>query len=187
MEVVLQAAARVLSKESLAGFTTNRVAEVAGVSIGSLYQYFPNKSALVAALIAREQTALTHSIQATALSTASGSLPSALTALIDVGIEHQFGNPLYAASLDHEERRLPLRATLDASQAQMVQTIEALLRRHFSTATDKALRVAAQDCLVISKALIEAEAAGDATVRDALRRRVLCALLGYLHHTLEPL
>jgi AcrR family transcriptional regulator len=182
MEVVLQAAARVLSKESLAGFTTNRVAEVAGVSIGSLYQYFPNKSALMAALITREQTVLTESIQAAAASTASSSLPNALAALIDVGIEHQFGNPLYAAALDHEERRLPLRATLDTAQGQMVQTIEAVLRGHFSAATDKALRVAAHDCLVITKALVEAAATGGDRMLDALRRRVLRALLGYLHH-----
>jgi AcrR family transcriptional regulator len=39
-----------LAKQSLAGFITNRVAEVAGVSVGSLYQYFPNREALVVAL-----------------------------------------------------------------------------------------------------------------------------------------
>ena len=54
--IILQAAARVLSRQSLAGFNTNRVAEVAGVSVGSLYQYFPNKAALVTALIDRSQT-----------------------------------------------------------------------------------------------------------------------------------
>lgn len=47
---ILQATARVLVREGYAGTTTNRVAEVAGVSIGSLYQYFPTKEALVAAL-----------------------------------------------------------------------------------------------------------------------------------------
>ena len=56
VEALLTAAARVLERESLAGFNTNRVAEVAGVSVGSLYQYFPNKSALIAALIDRYGT-----------------------------------------------------------------------------------------------------------------------------------
>jgi len=50
---ILDAAARVLVKEGFERATTNRVAEAAGVSVGSLYQYFPSKEALVAALIAR--------------------------------------------------------------------------------------------------------------------------------------
>jgi len=50
VEAILEAAARVLAREGLARATTNRIAEVAGVSIGSLYQYFPNKMAIVQAL-----------------------------------------------------------------------------------------------------------------------------------------
>ncbi|WNL44077.1 TetR family transcriptional regulator [Dyella sp. BiH032] len=44
---VLEAAAQVLAKEGAQRFTTARVAEKAGVSIGSLYQYFPNKAAIL--------------------------------------------------------------------------------------------------------------------------------------------
>ena len=47
------AAERVLAEHDVAGLTTNRIADVAGVSIGSLYQYFPNKEAIAAALIDR--------------------------------------------------------------------------------------------------------------------------------------
>jgi AcrR family transcriptional regulator len=50
---MIVAAERVLAKHGVAGFTTNHVAEVAGVSIGTLYQYFPNKQAIVATLIER--------------------------------------------------------------------------------------------------------------------------------------
>lgn len=50
VEAILEAAARILDRPGWAGFTTNAVAEKAGVSIGSLYQYFPNKLALVEAL-----------------------------------------------------------------------------------------------------------------------------------------
>lgn len=51
VDAILHATARVLVKRGFDGLTTNAVAEAAGVSIGSLYQYFPNKEALVAAMI----------------------------------------------------------------------------------------------------------------------------------------
>ncbi|GCE85054.1 TetR family transcriptional regulator [Komagataeibacter diospyri] len=44
---ILEAAVRVLAEEGATRFTTARVAEKAGVSIGSLYQYFPNKAAIL--------------------------------------------------------------------------------------------------------------------------------------------
>lgn len=50
---MVTAAELVLERHGPGGLTTNRVAEAAGVSIGSLYQYFPNKQALVAAVSQR--------------------------------------------------------------------------------------------------------------------------------------
>jgi AcrR family transcriptional regulator len=51
VEAILDAAARVFERHGYAGGTTNRIAERAGVSIGSLYQYFPNKDAILVALV----------------------------------------------------------------------------------------------------------------------------------------
>ncbi|MEN0061122.1 MAG: TetR/AcrR family transcriptional regulator [Myxococcota bacterium] len=51
VRAILDATAHILRQDE--SLTTNRVAEVAGVSIGSLYQYFPDKDALVAALVER--------------------------------------------------------------------------------------------------------------------------------------
>ncbi|MCV7226261.1 TetR family transcriptional regulator [Mycolicibacterium komossense] len=51
---ILEAAAQVLANEGAQRFTTARVAEWAGVSVGSLYQYFPNKAALLFKLQADE-------------------------------------------------------------------------------------------------------------------------------------
>jgi len=47
-EAIIQATAHIIEEEGLERLSTNRVARVAGVSIGSLYQYFPDKDALVA-------------------------------------------------------------------------------------------------------------------------------------------
>jgi len=51
VEQLKAAATRILSQRTLDELTTNEVAERAGISVGSLYQYFPNKHALVAALV----------------------------------------------------------------------------------------------------------------------------------------
>ncbi|MUO78418.1 TetR family transcriptional regulator [Agrobacterium vitis] len=50
VDAIIEAAARILSEEGWAGFTTNKVAEVAGVSVGSYYQYFPDKHSLIDAI-----------------------------------------------------------------------------------------------------------------------------------------
>jgi AcrR family transcriptional regulator len=54
VSAILEGAAQVLEAGGLAGFTTNAVAERAGVSIGTLYQYFSNKAGLLHALAERE-------------------------------------------------------------------------------------------------------------------------------------
>ena len=54
VSAILEAAAQVLEAGELAAFTTNAVAERAGVSIGTLYQYFADKQALVRTLAERE-------------------------------------------------------------------------------------------------------------------------------------
>ncbi|MFO7558911.1 MAG: TetR/AcrR family transcriptional regulator [Desulfobacterales bacterium] len=56
VEVILEAATQVFIQMGYSAGTTNRIAERAGVSIGSLYQYFPNKDAILASLAERHLT-----------------------------------------------------------------------------------------------------------------------------------
>ncbi|MBX3490835.1 TetR/AcrR family transcriptional regulator [Parvibaculum sp.] len=53
VDTILEAAAQIFRTYGAKGATTNRIAERAGVSIGSIYQYFPNKEALLVALMER--------------------------------------------------------------------------------------------------------------------------------------
>jgi AcrR family transcriptional regulator len=78
VESILAAAEWVIDREGLARFTTNRVAERAGVSVGSLYQYFPNKEAVLAEL-ARRLERRTRA-QLLDILTSSSGLPLAATA-----------------------------------------------------------------------------------------------------------
>jgi len=55
VDTLFEAATRILASEGEAGFTTNRIAERAGFSIGTLYQYFPSKEAIVVALVRRHR------------------------------------------------------------------------------------------------------------------------------------
>ncbi|QTH21364.1 TetR family transcriptional regulator [Rhizorhabdus wittichii] len=51
VDAITQATQQIIIKEGFRNATTNRIAEVAGVSVGSLYQYFPNKQAIIKTLI----------------------------------------------------------------------------------------------------------------------------------------
>ncbi len=174
VQAILDAAARVLASHSLDGFNTNRVAEVAGVSVGSLYQYFPNKDALIASLIAYEQDKLAQSVEACAAAGQQKSLRKSLERLVQVAVDHQWRNPRYAAALDHEEKRLPVSENLRMIQERLVAAVAHILHRHLAPLPKRALMQLAKDCVVICKALVEAESA-DAQQKalPALKKRVV--------------
>ncbi|CAM3664028.1 TetR/AcrR family transcriptional regulator [Paracidovorax anthurii] len=73
IEAIFGATARIVDNEGEPALTTNRMAEVAGVSIGTLYQYFPSKEAVLLAMVERER----------------GRVQQALHALIDDGVARQ--------------------------------------------------------------------------------------------------
>lgn len=180
VETLLEAATRVLERESLSGFTTNRVAEVAGVGIGSLYQYFPGKDALVAALIARAQSALADAVEDAVERTRGQGLAEAIDALARVAVDHQYRRPALAAAIDHEERRLPVEPVLREAQQRVVGAVAGLLDRCRGDLAPDLPDAAAQDCLAIAKALVDAQAAASRAPPPDLHGRVVRAVLGYL-------
>lgn len=62
VETIFEATARILQTEGRGGLNTNRIAELAGISIGTLYSYFPNKDAILLAMARRETEAVRASV-----------------------------------------------------------------------------------------------------------------------------
>src|SRR6202042_450728 len=63
VDAILKATVQVLLRVGKEKLTTTRVAERAGVSVGTLYQYFPNKSALLRASLRRHMDAIMAEVQ----------------------------------------------------------------------------------------------------------------------------
>ncbi len=72
VDAILQAAARIFAERGLGGGTTNHIAALAGVSVGSLYEYFPNKDAILVAVVERQLEAMIRDVQEHLLSARSG-------------------------------------------------------------------------------------------------------------------
>ena len=87
VETLLDATARVLTREGYDRASTNRIAAVAGVSVGSLYQYFPNKEALVAAVIERHNEEIMGIVRAALGEVADLPIDKAVRKLVTVAIE----------------------------------------------------------------------------------------------------
>jgi AcrR family transcriptional regulator len=93
VDALLEATARVLVKEGYDRASTNRIAEVAGVSIGSLYQYFPSKEALVAAVIDRHQQEISEVTRNALIKVAARPIEVAAREFVSVAIDAHRVNP----------------------------------------------------------------------------------------------
>lgn len=87
VEAILEATAQVLIKEGYDRASTNRIAAAAGVSIGSLYQYFPSKEALVATLLERHMNEMMQVFEDTVARLGDAPLEVATRELVKAMIE----------------------------------------------------------------------------------------------------
>jgi AcrR family transcriptional regulator len=83
MEVVVEAVQRVLKRHPAEAITTNRIAEAAGVSIGSLYHYFPDKQAIFAALPERHVDEVRQVIERTSAHCTAAALEELTRELVE--------------------------------------------------------------------------------------------------------
>ncbi len=127
---VLEAAAQVFGERGYARTTTNHVAERAGVSIGTLYQYFPNKDALLLALAREHLGGARAEFDAAAaeLRAAAPPLAEVVRRLVEVAAALN-DRPVHAVVVDEAPRPPELQAELAALHAAVADEVAWHLRR----------------------------------------------------------
>ena len=130
VETLIDAAAQTIAERGLADTTTNHIAKRAGVSVGSLYQYFATKDAIIDALSERMRKELTLAVDAQIRSTLDADLHTltrgALTAVFDYFEMHK-GLYLELARNWYDARTM---RTVDALERYMTEAFRLYLLRH---------------------------------------------------------
>ena len=93
VEAVLDAVVRLLKRDGSQAITTNRIAEVAGVSIGSVYQYFPDKRAIFTALHQRHVDQIDRMVQTKLVEHAASSIEELVRAMVEAMVEAHATDP----------------------------------------------------------------------------------------------
>lgn len=128
---ILEAAARVFSEHGYAAGTTNRIAAAADVSIGSLYQYFPNKDAILAALTDAHIEAGTALLVQRLRDGLPESLDATLRLFVRAAIDNHRDDPaLHRVLFEEAPRSAALLARLRETEARGIAGVTELLRHH---------------------------------------------------------
>ena len=130
VDAIIEATAQVLLRDGYDRFTTARAAERAGVSIGSLYQYFPNKTALASAVIDR---CCEDFLQAFDNALAAGrhdTLAQCIATIVDVTLVSHHLTPDLHRIVHDLAPRLGFAEQTECVSRSAVASIEAMLREH---------------------------------------------------------
>jgi AcrR family transcriptional regulator len=182
---IVEAATQIIAKAGLAAFNTNAVAERAGVSIGSLYQYFPNKDALMVALIQRQQRSQLANVQ-TALAAFKDAdsvdvdFETAVRLLVRAAMQHHRDDTLLATALDHEEARLPLSDMLSEYLDQGGGALAPLFYRYRDSIGAINPAHAMRTIPVLVKAVVDCWANNNPPELEIAENEAVRAVLGYL-------
>lgn len=99
IEVLFEATLQVLLRDGYGALTTTRIAERAGVSVGSLYQYFPNKQALLAAVIGRHLNQIAEAVEVACQQAAGSSAGDTAALLVDAFVDTKLARPSLSRAL----------------------------------------------------------------------------------------
>jgi AcrR family transcriptional regulator len=171
VDTLLAATARVLVKEGYDRASTNKIADAAGVSIGSLYQYFPTKEALVAAVIRRHMGEMMDVLRTSLVRVAAMPLADAARELVRVFIEAHRIEPKLHRVLVEQIPRVGSLEEIESLDREAHGLVRAYLAAHATEVKVRDLDMAAFLCVTCVEAL---------THMTVLRRPQLLADDGFI-------
>lgn len=182
VDAILDGAARILVRDGYGAFTTNRVAAAAGVSVGSLYQYFPNKEALLGELKARHIAALERGIDAALATVDDAPLARIVTRVVAANVAAHLLDPALHRVLSTEVPHLGPSDAADAFARRTAARVRALLEARRAELAVRDLDLAVYLFMRTVEATIHEAVTErpDDLASGAITREVTRLVLGYL-------
>jgi AcrR family transcriptional regulator len=106
VDAILAATAHILAEEGYEATNTNRIAEIAGISIGSLYQYFPNKEALIISLASSHAVEMAEMVESKLKYLSDAPIETVFRELVKACIKAHALNPRLHKVLNEQISRL---------------------------------------------------------------------------------
>jgi AcrR family transcriptional regulator len=184
VDALVEATARILVREGFDKASTNRIAEVAGVSVGSLYQYFPSKEALVAAVIERHRQEIMQVVRGELALAANQPMEQGVRTLVAVAVKAHRVDPKLHRVLAEQIPRVGRLEKAETFNRENYALFRAYLESHRDEIRAADLELAAFICVTAIEAVTHnavldhkmvSEEAMDALIDEATR-----LVLGYL-------
>ena len=184
VDALVEATARILVREGFDKASTNRIAEVAGVSVGSLYQYFPSKEALVAAVIERHRQEIMQVVRGELALAANQPMEQGVRTLVAVAVKAHRVDPKLHRVLAEQIPRVGRLEKAETFNRENYALFRAYLESHRDEIRAADLELAAFICVTAIEAVTHnavlhhkmvSEEAMEALVDEATR-----LVLGYL-------
>lgn len=179
---ILEASAKVFAASGYEAATTNAIASAAGISPGSLYQFFPNKEAIAQALADRfaERMRTAHAEAFDEVDFARLSLDELIDRVVDPILEFNLANPGFKALFARPDMPAGLAAAAGPIQAALLGRVERIFSARAPKLPAAQRERSARVTVLLFQAMVPLVVATGEIERPAMVREVKNALRGYV-------